>query len=175
MTTLEQPDPGGWATTGVDLETRRVRVLWGLAALGRTAQQRQFQARYQAFMEIDEALADGYVQARYQHVIISLTTPRRPQRSEAPRRRRDPRAFHPRASMEVDPSPQGIQTDDNTDDELEAAADPLRIILRQQVAHIADQALRDAKRRTLPTEVLLERRLAAHRSRSKGGPPAGAA
>jgi hypothetical protein len=167
MTTLEPPDPGGWATTGVDLETRRVRVLWGLAALGRTAQQRQFQARYQAFMEIDEALADGYVQARYQHIIISLTAPRRPQRWDAPHRRRDLRAFHPRTSMEVDPSPNRIQTDD----ELEAAADPLRIILRRQVAHIADQAMRDAKRRTLPTEVLLERRLAA--LRSKGGPPAG--
>jgi hypothetical protein len=78
MTTLGPLDPAGWATTGVDLETRRVRVLWGLAALGRTAEQRQFQARYQAFMEIDQALADGYVQARYQHIIISLTTPGRP-------------------------------------------------------------------------------------------------
>ena len=63
MTTLQPPDPAGWATTGIDLETRRVRVLWGLAALGRTAEQRQFLTHYQAFMEIDEALADGYVQA----------------------------------------------------------------------------------------------------------------
>jgi hypothetical protein len=156
MTTLQPPDPGGWATTGVDLETRRVRVLWGLAALGRTAQQREFQARYQAFMEIDEALADGYVQARYQHVLISLTTPRRPQRSAAPHRRRDPQASH------------RAQTDDHTGHGLEAA-DPLREIVRRQVAHILDQAMRDAKRRTLPTEVLLERRLAA--LRSKGGPP----
>jgi hypothetical protein len=140
MTTLQPPDPGGWATTGVDLETRRVRVLWGLAALGRTAQQREFQARYQAFMEIDEALADGYVQARYQHVLISLTTPRRPRTAD----RRT-------TSMQVE------------------AADPLREIFRRQVAHILDQAMRDAKRRTLPTEILLERRLAA--LRSKGGPP----
>jgi hypothetical protein len=172
MTTLQPSDPGGWATTGVDLETRRVRVLWGLAALGRTAQQRQFQARYQAFMELDEALADGYVQARYQHIIISLTTPRRPRRSDAPPRRRDPRASHPRTSMQVDPSPDRTQTDDNTGDEPEAATDPLRDILRQQVAHILDQAMRDAERRTLPTEILLERRLAA--LRSKRGPPAGA-
>jgi hypothetical protein len=173
MTTLQPPDPAGWATTGVDLETRRVRVLWGLAALGRTDQQRQFQARYQAFMEIDEALADGYVQARYQHIVISLTAPRWPRRSDAPHRRRDPRAFHPRTSMEVDPSPNRIQTDDNTGDEFEATAEPLRIFLRRQVAHILDQAMRDAKRRTLPTEVLLERRLAA--LRSKGGPPPGGA
>jgi hypothetical protein len=169
MTTLQWPDPGGWATTGVDLETRRVRILWGLAALGRTAQQRQFQARYQAFMEIDEALADGYVQARYQHIIISLTRPRWPRQSAAPHRRRDLRAFHQTTSIEVDRSRNRIQTDDNTGDELEAAADPLRDILRRQVAHILDQAMRDAKRRTLPTEVLLERRLAA--LRSKGGPP----
>jgi hypothetical protein len=74
MTTPGPLDPAGWATTGVDLETRRARILWGLATLGRTAEQRQFQSRYQAFMEIDEALADGYVQARYQHIIISLTT-----------------------------------------------------------------------------------------------------
>lgn len=115
MTTLQPPDPAGWATTGVDLETRRVRVLWGLAALGRAAEQRQFQARYQAFMEIDQALANGYVQARYQHIIISLTTPGRAGRSEAPHR---------------------------TGDELEAATDPLRIALRRQVAHMLDEGVR---------------------------------
>jgi hypothetical protein len=169
MTTLQPPDPAGWATTGVDLETRRTRVLWGLAALGRTAEQRQFQARYQAFMELDEALADGYVQARYQHIIISLTTPRRPQRAAAPHRRRDPRAFHQRTSMQMDPSPNRTQTDDNTGDEFEAAAEPLRIFLRRQVADILDQAMRDPERPTLPTEFLLERRLAA--LRSEGGPP----
>jgi hypothetical protein len=168
MTTLQPPDPGDWATTGVDLETRRVRVLWGLAALGRTAQQRQFQARYQAFMEIDEALADGYVQARYQHILISLTMPRRPQRSAAPHRQRDPQAFPHTTSMQVDPPPNRTQTDDHTGHDLEAA-DPLREIFRRQVAHILDQAMRDAKQRTLPAELLLERRLAA--LRSKGEPP----
>ena len=71
--------------------------------------------------------------------------------------------------MQVAPSPNSIQTDDRTGDELEAAVDPLRDILRRQVAHILDRAMRDAKRRTLPTEVLLERRLAA--LRSKRGPP----
>jgi hypothetical protein len=120
-------------------------------------------------MEIDEALADGYVQARYQHILISLTRPRRPRRSAVPHRRRDPRAFQQTTSMQLDPSPNRIQTDDHTGEELEAAADPLPDLLRRQVAHILDQAMRDAKPRTLPTEVLLERRLAA--LRSKGGPP----
>jgi hypothetical protein len=73
--------------------------------------------------------------------------------------------------MQVDPSPNRTQTDDHTGYHLEAA-DPLRETLRRQVAHILDQAMRDAKRRTLPTEVLLERRLAA--LRSKDGPPPGA-
>lgn len=142
MTTLGPPDPAGWATTGVDLETRRVRILWGLATLGRTAEQRQFQSRYQAFMEIDRALADSYVQARYQHIVISLTTPARPERSDARDRRRDPWALHQRTSMEVDPSPNGIQTDDNTGDELEAATDPRQITLRRQVADMLDESLR---------------------------------
>jgi hypothetical protein len=119
MTTRGPLDPADWATTGVDLETRRVRVLWGLAALGRTAEQRQFQSRYQAFIEIDEALADGYVQARYQHIIISLTTPGWAERSDALDRRRDPRAFDHRTSMAVEPSPNRIQVDDdNTGDDI---------------------------------------------------------
>ena len=168
MTTRQPPDPGGWATTGVDLQTRRLRVLWGLAALGRSAQQQQFQARYQAFMDIDQALADGYVQARYQHILISLTTPRRPQRAAAPPRRRDPQPLHHTTAMQLAPPPNSTQTHDHTGQDLEAA-DPLPEIVRRQVAHILDQAMRDAKRPTLPTEVLLERRLAA--LRAKGGPP----
>jgi hypothetical protein len=118
MTTLGPLDPAGWATTGVDLETRRVRVLWGLAALGRTGEQRQFQSRYQAFMEIDEALADGYVQARYQHIIISLTTPGWPERSNARYRRRDLWASDHRTSTAVDPAVNRIEADDeNTGDD----------------------------------------------------------
>jgi hypothetical protein len=118
MTTLGPLDPAGWATTGVDLETRRVRVLWGLAALGRIAEQRQFQARYQAFMEIDEALADGYVQARYQHIIISLTTPGRAGRSDARYRRPDLWALNHRTSMAVDPAVTRVEADDdNTGDD----------------------------------------------------------
>jgi hypothetical protein len=108
-------NPAGWATTEVDLETRRVRVLWGLAALGRSAQQRQFQSRCQAFMEIDKALADGYVQARYQHIIISLTTPGRPERSATRDRRRDPQALGYRTFMAVGPSVNRVEADeDNT-------------------------------------------------------------
>ena len=118
MTTLGPLDPAGWATTGVDLETRRVRVLWGLAVLGRTAEQRQFQARYQAFMEIDEALADGYVQARYQHIIISLTTPGQAGRSDALYRRPDLWALNHRTSMAVDPAVTRVEADDdNTGDD----------------------------------------------------------
>ena len=119
MTTLGPPDPAGWATTGIDLETRRVRVLWGLAALGRTAEQREFQARYQAFMEIDQALADGYVQARYQHIIISLTRPRLAQRAQARYRRRNPPASDHPTPLEVDPSVNRIEADDdNTGDDI---------------------------------------------------------
>ena len=113
MTTLGPLDPAGWATTGVDLETRRVRVLWGLAALGRTAEQRQFQSRCQAFMEIDEALADGYVQARYQHIIISLTTPGSAERWDARSGRRDLWALDHRTSMVVDPAVNRIEADDD--------------------------------------------------------------
>jgi hypothetical protein len=113
MTTLGPLDPAGWAITGVDLETRRVRVVWGLAALGRTGEQRQFLARYQAFMAIDEALADGYVQARYQHIIISLTTPGWAERSDARYRRPDPRALDHRTSTAVDPAVNRIEADDD--------------------------------------------------------------
>ena len=113
MTTLGPLDPAGWATTGVDLETRRVRVLWGLAALGHTAEQRQFQSRCQAFMEIDEALADGYIQARYQHIIISLTTPGSAERWDARSRRRDLWALDHRTSMVVDPAVNRIEADDD--------------------------------------------------------------
>jgi hypothetical protein len=119
MTTLQPPDPAGWATTGIDLETRRVRVLWGLAALGRTAEQRQFLTHYQAFMEIDEALADGYIQARYQHIIISLTTPGWAERPDALDRRRDPQALDHWTSMAVEPSLNRNQVDDNTGDDIE--------------------------------------------------------
>lgn len=166
MTTREPPDPAGWATTGIDLDTRRVRVLWGLAALGRTAEQRQFQARYQAFMEVDEALADGYVQARYQHVIISLTTPGRAKRSDARHRRRDPQALDHRTSMEVDPPLSRIEADGDTGDEFEMAPDRWRMTLRRHVAEVLERAMRDPERPTLPTELLLERRLDAQHDSS---------
>ena len=169
MTTLGPPDPAGWATTGIDLETRRVRVLWGLAALGRTAEQRQFQARYQAFMEIDQALADGYVQARYQHIIISLTKPRLAERSHARSRRRNPQALGSRTSLEIDPSLHGIKGDDTTGEEVDAASDRSRMTLRRHVAEALDRAMRNPERPTLPPELLLERRLAA--LRSEVGPP----
>ena len=173
MTTLGPPDPADWATTGVDLGTRRVRVLWGLAALGRTAEQRQFQARYQAFMEIDEALADGYVQAKYQHIIISLTRPRMAERAHARNRRRNPPASDHTTSLEIDPSVNRVEADDHTGEEVDAASDRSRMTLRWHVAEVLDQAMRNPERPTLPPELLLERRLAAHRS--EGGPAPGGA
>jgi hypothetical protein len=173
MTTLRLPDPADWATTGIDLETRRVRVLWGLAALGRSAEQWRFQARYQAFMEVDEALADGYVQARYQHIIISLTTPGYAKRPDARHRRRDPPALDDGTSMEVEPSPKRIQADDNPGDEFETTSDRWRMTLRRHVAEVLERAMRDPERPTLPTELMLERRLSA--LRSKGGPASGGA
>jgi hypothetical protein len=170
MTTLGPPDPAGWASTGIDLETRRVRVLWGLAALGRTAEQRHFQARYQAFMEIDQALADGYVQARYQHVIISLTRPRLPERAHARYRQRNPPTSD---SLEVDPSLHRTEADDHAGEEVDAASDRSRMTLRWHVAEALDQAMSNPERPTLPPELLLERRLAA--LRSEGGPAPGGA
>jgi len=150
MTTLGPPDPAGWATTGVDLGTRRVRVLWGLAALGRTAEQRQFQARYQAFMEIDQALADGYVQARYQHIIISLTRPRMAQRAQARYRRRNPPALDHPTFLEVDPSGNRIEADDHAGEEVDAASDRSRMPRRWHVAEVLDRAMRSPERPTLP-------------------------
>jgi hypothetical protein len=166
MTKLGPPDPAGWATTGIALETRRVRVLWGLAALGRTAEQRQFQARYQAFMEIDQALADGYVQARYQHIIISLTRPRWAEQPHARDRRRNPPTSN---FLEVDPSLNRTEADDHAGEEVDAASDRSRMPLRRHVAEVLDQAIRNPERPTLPPELLLERRLAA--LRSEVGPP----
>jgi hypothetical protein len=38
-------DIAQWPTTGVDLETRRRRIVAALAAMGRTAEQEQFRVR----------------------------------------------------------------------------------------------------------------------------------
>jgi hypothetical protein len=171
MTTLEPPDPAAWDTTGVDLETRRVRILWGLAALGRTAEQREFLSRCQAFMEIDEALADGYVQARYQHVIISLTKPGVAKQPNAPRRRRVRQPSVQWTPQEADPALDNVHADANTGDASDATSDRLQLALRRHVAEVLERAMRDPERPTLPTELLLERRLAA--LRPKGGPAPG--
>jgi hypothetical protein len=101
MTARAPQDPAGWATTGVDLETRRLRVLAGLARLGRTAEQQRFQAQYQALLAVADALADGYVQARFQHVRIALSMPGWSERWEALYRRRNLRAFGPTTSLPV--------------------------------------------------------------------------
>jgi hypothetical protein len=109
-------DPAGWATTDVDLETQRLRVLAGLARLGRTAEQARFQAQYQALLAIADALADGYVQATYQHVLIALTTPGWAQRWQAPYRRRTRPTFASSTSLPLHrslPEGYGIAADDN--------------------------------------------------------------
>jgi hypothetical protein len=69
-----------WPTTGVDLETRRRRILEALAAMGRTEEQQQFRRRLRALTEV--ALQAGgygplehYVQGWYLHVIALRTRP----------------------------------------------------------------------------------------------------
>jgi hypothetical protein len=64
-------------------------------------------------MAVAEALADGYVQARYQHVLIALTTPSWAERWQAWSRRRDRWAFHHRTALQLDPSRSWIEDDDS--------------------------------------------------------------
>ena len=75
--------------------------------------------------------------------------------------------------MEVAPSLSRSEADDDTGDEVDAAADRSRMALRRHVAEVLDRAMRDPERPTLPAELLLERRLAA--LRSEGGPAPGGA
>jgi hypothetical protein len=69
-----------WATTGVDLETRRRRVLAALAAMGRTEEQQQFRRgvakRVRAGLAMEDyGLLERYVQGWYLNVIALRTQP----------------------------------------------------------------------------------------------------
>lgn len=63
--------------------------------------------------------------------------------------------------MEVDPPLSRIEADGTTGDEFEMAPDRWRMTLRRHVAEVLERAMRDPERPTLPTELLLERRLDA--------------
>lgn len=69
-----------WPATGVDLETRRQRILAVLAALERTDEQEQFRRRLRALTEAalqtgDYGPLEHYVQGWYLHVIALQTQP----------------------------------------------------------------------------------------------------
>jgi hypothetical protein len=69
-----------WATTGVDLETRRRRVLAALAAMNRTDEQQQFRRTLAkrtraALANENYGLLERYVQGWYLHVIALQTRP----------------------------------------------------------------------------------------------------
>lgn len=69
-----------WSATGVDLETRRRRILAVLAAMGRTEEQQQFRRtlakRTQAALAAENyGLLERYVQGWYLHVIALQTRP----------------------------------------------------------------------------------------------------
>jgi hypothetical protein len=69
-----------WPTTGVDLETRRRRILAALAAMSRTDEQQQFRRRLRALTEGalrtgDYGPLERYVHGWYLHTIRLATDP----------------------------------------------------------------------------------------------------
>ena len=91
MSTAEPLGEDRWLATGVDLETRRRRILATLNALGRPKEVEQFQ---QALAAATRAAADtqdyggleGVVQGWYLHVLALRTVPGWADRWEALRR-----------------------------------------------------------------------------------------
>jgi hypothetical protein len=91
MSTAEPLGEDRWPATGVDLETRRRRILATLTALGRTKEVEQFQ---RALAAATKAAADtqdyggleGVVQGWYLHVLALRTVPGWADRWEALRR-----------------------------------------------------------------------------------------
>ena len=78
--TAEPLDIDQWPTTGVDLETRRRRVLAALAAMGRTSEQQRFRrtlaTRTRAALATEDyGLLESYVQGWYLHVIALRIRP----------------------------------------------------------------------------------------------------
>jgi hypothetical protein len=69
-----------WSATGVDLETRRRRILAALAAMSHTEEQQQFRRtlakRTQAALATENyGLPERYIQSWYLHVIALQTRP----------------------------------------------------------------------------------------------------
>ena len=80
MSTAEPLGEDQWPATGVDLETRRRRILAALIALGRPSEVEQFQralaaATRAAAATQDNAGLEGVVQGWYLHVLALRTVP----------------------------------------------------------------------------------------------------
>jgi hypothetical protein len=91
MSTAEPISKDQWPATGVDLETRRRRILATLTALGRTKEVEQFQralaaATTAAAETQDYAGLEGVVQGWYLHVLALRTVPGWADRWDAVRR-----------------------------------------------------------------------------------------
>jgi hypothetical protein len=98
MSTAEPLGEDQWPVTGVDLETRRRRILATLTALGRAGDVEQFQRALAATTRAaadsqDYAGLEGVVQGWYLHVLALRTVPGWADRWEA--LRREPPALVP--------------------------------------------------------------------------------
>src|SRR4029453_2580410 len=98
MSTAEPLGEDQWPATGVDLETRRRRILATLPALGRMTEGEQFQQALAAATRAAAATQDytgleGVVQGWYLHVLALRTVPGGADRWEA--LRREPPALVP--------------------------------------------------------------------------------
>ena len=98
MSTAEPLGEEQWLATGVDLETRRRRILATLTALGRMREVEQFQRALAAATKAaaetqDYAGLEGIVQGWYLHVLALRTVPGWADRWEA--LRREPPALVP--------------------------------------------------------------------------------
>jgi hypothetical protein len=98
MSTAEPLGEDQWPATGVDLETRRRRILATLTALGRPREVEQFQRALAAATRAaadsqDYAGLEGVVQGWYLHVLALRTMPGWADRWEA--LRREPPALVP--------------------------------------------------------------------------------
>jgi hypothetical protein len=95
MSTAEPLGEDQWPATGVDLETRRRRILATLTALGRTKEVEQFQRTLVAATRAaadtqDYAGLEGVVQGWYLHVLALRTVPDWADRWDALRREPPP-------------------------------------------------------------------------------------
>jgi hypothetical protein len=98
MSTAEPLSDDQWSAIGVDLETRRRRILATLTALGRTNEVGQFQRALAAATKAaadtqDYAGLEGVVQGWYLHVLALRTVPGWADRWDA--LRREPPALVP--------------------------------------------------------------------------------